>query len=110
TTVDHTFTSTATTLGELVAEINADPDLGVKASTLQVTPGEDRLILTATDTGTANGFTTVGAGWDDPFAVTTEAQDAVLDVGGITVTRSSNTFSDLLDGATITLKATTTGP
>jgi flagellar hook-associated protein 2 len=107
----HTLETTATTLGDLIDEINADTELGVRASALQVTSGQYRLVLTSTDTGTANGFSAVSAGgWHNGFVVTTEAQDAVLDVGGITVTRSSNTFSDLLDGATITLKATTTGP
>jgi flagellar hook-associated protein 2 len=107
---DHTFNSTATTLDALVAEINADTELGVRASTIQVQPGQYQLVLRATQTGTANEFTVGGTGWTDPFAVTTAATNAVLDVGGITVTRSSNTISDLVDHTTITLKAETTSP
>ena len=108
---DHTLETTATTLGGLVEEINADTELGVKASVIQVTPGEYRLVLTSSETGTANGFSAVSAGgWSNGFVVTTEAQDAVLDVGGITVTRSSNTITDLVDHTTITLKSTTTSP
>ncbi len=107
---DHTLNTTATTLGELVAEINADADLGVTASTIQVTPGQYRMVLTANDTGTAGAFQTVSTGWGYGFVVTTAAQDAVLDVGGIAVTRSSNTIDDLVDGVTITLKDVTTSP
>ncbi|MGY6499383.1 MAG: flagellar filament capping protein FliD [Acidimicrobiales bacterium] len=105
----HTFESTAGTLRELVAEINADSDLGVRASTLQVSPGEYRLVLTSTESGEANGFDVASSGWT-PFQTTVAASDAVLDIGGITVTRPTNTISDLIDGATLTLKAVTTEP
>jgi flagellar hook-associated protein 2 len=107
---DHTFTSTATTLDALVAEINADASLGVRGSTIQVQPGQYQLVLRATETGSDNEFSVGGTGWTDPFAVTTAATNAVLDVGGITVTRSSNTITDLVDHTTITLKAETTSP
>jgi flagellar hook-associated protein 2 len=105
----HDFDS-AGTLGELVDQIN-EAGIGVKASTLQVTSGEHRLILTSTATGLDNAFTVdESPEWGSPFAVTRAAADAQLDVGGITVTRSSNTIDDLLAGATITLKETTTQP
>lgn len=106
----QTLESTATTLKDLVAEINADETLGVRASTIQVTPGQYRMVLTSTETGADNAFSTVSTGWSNGFVVGTAAQDAQLDVGGISVTRSSNTISDLIDGATITLTATTTSP
>jgi flagellar hook-associated protein 2 len=104
------FESTATTLSGLVDEINAADDLGVTASTLQVAPDQFRLVLTATKTGSDSAFTATGTGWTDAFGVITAAQDATLDVGGITVTRPSNTISDLLPGATITLKAESASP
>ncbi|QGG94637.1 flagellar filament capping protein FliD [Actinomarinicola tropica] len=107
---DHTFSSTATTLDELVAEINADGELGVTASTVQVRPGEHQLVLTAATSGVANGFTVADSGWTSGFAVTRTAEDAVLDYGGITVTRPTNTIDDLVGGVTLTLKAETTGP
>lgn len=106
----HTFSSTATTLDDLVAEINADDVLGVRASTIQVRPGEHQLVLTAADTGADNDFTVASSGWSNGFAVTRAASDAVLDYGGITVTRPTNTISDLVDGVTFTLKAETTDP
>lgn len=97
------------TLGDLVNAIN-DSGLDVRASALQVTPGNFQLVIDAKNTGTAGEFTVQSQGWDAGFAVTQEAQDARLQVGGITVTRSSNTIDDLVDGATITLNATTTVP
>ncbi|MBK5224000.1 MAG: flagellar filament capping protein FliD [Acidimicrobiia bacterium] len=106
----YTLQSTATTLGDLLDEINADTALGVRASTIQVTPGEHRIVLTSKETGAANAFTAVGTGWGNGFSVTANAEDAVLDVGGITVTRPTNTINDLVDGTTITLKAETTSP
>lgn len=104
------------TLDDLVAAVNG-AGIGVSASTLQVSEGQFQLVLSADQTGAAAAFSVDGAGWNldaDPeqqgFHVTRDAADAVLDVGGIEVTRSSNTISDLLDGATIDLRATTTGP
>lgn len=111
---DHTVDVTAdldseATLDDLVRSIN-DSGLDVRASALQVTPGEFQLVLEAKHTGTAGEFTVDSAGWDNGFAVTQAAQDAQLQVGGITVTRSSNTIDDLVDGATITLNHETTDP
>lgn len=106
----HTFDSSATTLSGLVDEINADADLGVRATALQVSPGSYRLVLSAKETGVDNSFTASGTGWTGAFDVTTVAKDAQLDVGGITVTRPSNTISDLLPGATLNLKATSATP
>lgn len=97
------------TLEDLVQSIN-DAGLDVRASALQITSGNYQLVLDATSTGTDGAFTVESTGWDNGFAVTQDAEDAQLTVGGITVTRSSNTIDDLVEGATITLNATTTEP
>jgi flagellar hook-associated protein 2 len=97
------------TLADLVEAID-DSGLDVRASALQVTPGNFQLVLDARNTGTAGGFTVQSQGWDNDLVVTQQAEDARLQVGGITITRSSNTIDDLVDGARITLNATTTGP
>src|SRR5690606_30365432 len=76
---DHTFDSTATTLAGLVEEINADADLGVRATALQVSPGSYRLVLTAKETGLSGSFTASSSGWSNGFAVTAAASDATLD-------------------------------
>ncbi len=97
------------TLADLVEAVN-DAGLDVRASALQVTPGNYQLVLDAKNTGTVGEFAVESSGWSNGFGVTQAAQDAELTVGGITVTRSSNTIDDLVEGATITLNATTTGP
>ena len=104
------------TLDDLVAAVNG-AELGIRASTLQVAPGEFQFVLTADATGEAAAFDVDGAGWnlDAPeaeqgFTVAQAAADAQLTVGGIQVTRSSNTVDDLLEGATLQLNQVTTGP
>lgn len=68
------------------------------------------VLFTSGSTGTANEATVTFTGFVDPHATTAvrTATDAVLEMGTQTITRSSNTISDLVDGATLTLKATTT--
>lgn len=100
------------TLGDLVDAINAS-GLGVGARTLQVAPGEHRLVLEAEETGADSAFEVTAEGWEgsaDAFAVTRGAQDATLDFGGITVTRPSNTIDDLEDGLSLDLREAGTGP
>jgi flagellar hook-associated protein 2 len=92
------------TFGDLVAAIN-DADVGVRASLIDVGEGH-RFILDATAEGTALSFTT-SADW---MVQTQPAQDALLQQGGVTITRSSNTITDVVDGATITLNRTTDTP
>ncbi len=94
------------TLADLVAAVN-NADVGVGARALQVAPGTYRLVLEATDTGTDHAFTVSTnvepGGWTSSFTETQQAEDAVLMVGGVQVTRSSNTITDLLEGAVIEL-------
>ncbi len=97
------------TLDDLVAAVN-DAETGVSARALAVGSDAFQLVLSADDTGEGSAFDVDAAGWQEPFAVTQQAGDAVLDVSGITVTRSSNTIDDLLDGATIQLHQATAGP
>lgn len=100
------------TLDDLVQAVN-DADIGVRASALQVASGDHQLVLDAEATGSEGTFDVdlaASTGWDDGFATTQDAQDAQLTVGGITVTRSSNTIDDLVDGATVTLHRETTRP
>ena len=100
------------TLGDLVDAIN-DAGLGVNARTLQVSPGEHRLVLEADETGASSAFDVSADGWEggaEAFTVTRGAQDAELDFGGISVTRPSNTIDDLEDGLTLDLRQAGTGP
>jgi flagellar hook-associated protein 2 len=103
------------TLRQLADKIN-EAGAGVNASVVQVTPGNYRLVLTATQTGTANGFTftsTLGNGLTfggadgtygqagDGNAV--DAADAQVTVNNVQATSSTNTLTDVVPGVTLTL-------
>ncbi len=68
-----------------------------------------RLTVQSKDTGTANAVTISGtlAGGADPFPgggeVVQAAADALFSTNGLSVTRGSNTISDVLSGVTFTL-------
>jgi flagellar hook-associated protein 2 len=104
---------TDTSLKGVVDAINKSADLGVKASAIQVSPGQYTLQLTATTTGKASAFTVTGInglGSDlDPVTSgpLTAGDDAVLSVGtsnAIDVSSATNTFTGLMDGLTVTAK------
>ena len=105
------------TLRQLADAIN-DADAGVQASVVQVTPGNYRLVVTSTQTGTEGGFTftsTLGngitfGGADGTYGQpgdgnAVDAQDAELTVNNVPVTSSTNTLTDVVPGATLTLNA-----
>jgi flagellar hook-associated protein 2 len=80
--------------------------LGVKASVVKTSSGDSVLQLTGTKTGAENAFTVEGLDVEVKTAVA--AQDATLQVGGTdeeggyTVTSSTNTFTGLINGVTLT--------
>lgn len=102
------------TLADVVSAVNA-AGAGVSAAAVQTATGQYRLQLTSTTTGAASTVGLTDSGGANPFAssslgglsVLTAAADTQLQVGtgpgAYTVTRSSNTISDLLPGATLTL-------
>lgn len=101
---------TGPTLEDLAASINA-AGAGVRASLVRTGTNEYRLLVEAAATGTAGTFTLTAADGSPLLggAAIRAGQDATIDVGGITVTSSSNTFTDVLDGVTITLAPGATG-
>ena len=104
----HSFTSADGTIGGLAQAVNA-ANIGVSARVLQTSPGQYQLSLTSTASGTAHAFTAAGTGWGT-FTVARPAADAQINVDGVTLTRSSNVISDVLDGVELTLSKTTTNP
>lgn len=78
----------------------------------------DRLIISSAETGANQAFTVDGIGAAySPDAPGTEgdaayqleaARDASITVDGLTLTRSSNTISDVIDGVTLTLTGEST--
>ena len=80
--------------------------IGVRASLVKTSTGDSVLQLTASKTGAENGFTVSGVDFEVKTAVA--AQDARIQVGGAdedggySVTSSSNTFTNLMSGVTLT--------
>jgi flagellar hook-associated protein 2 len=104
---------TGTSLADVVQAINSSKDAGVTAAAVQVSPGQYRLQLTATSSGTANDFSVTGSGGSAlsslTFSTVTAPRDAMLHVGdaasGYDVTSSSNTIEGLLPGLTVRVGA-----
>lgn len=92
---------------------DAAGNTSIDASILNVSGGS-RLVLTARESGTANQISAsrevprggLFGGTDTlyPFTESRAASDARLKVDGFTVTRSSNTITDIVDGVTLELK------
>ena len=108
------------TLADLAAKINEEAESGgfsVRASVVR-NNGDDVLLLTAEESGEANGFNvtadfissdgTTGTGAVSVQTLS-EARDAVVRLGGsdgIALTSSTNTFSDIIDGVSLTFDKT----
>lgn len=123
--ISITVNSSNNTLAGLAQSINA-AGAGVTASVIADANGNSTMVLkgqtgqaqsftlTGSNDGTAtqpSGGTSLSALSYDPAAATASttmtglqtAQDAKLTVDGVTVTRASNTFSDVIPGVQITL-------
>ncbi len=105
------------TLTQIAAAINdATDNVGITASVLQEDASNYYLTLSSDSTGTANAMTLAfedsgGSPIVDPLGVaqTQAAADAQILVDNTyTVTRSSNTITDAIDGVSITLLETST--
>lgn len=117
-----TIDSANNTLEGIRNAINSAADNnGVTASIINVdsatNPGTtiSKLVLTAKDTGLANGFSVAVTGDADLSRLDTStpanytvvaAADAVIKIDGQTATRSSNVISDVLQGVTLNLQST----
>lgn len=72
-----------------------------------------RLLITANDSGTANSFSitdNLSGGQALGLTESQAAVDAQFIVNGVSITKSSNTVSDVIDGVTFTLKDVTATP
>lgn len=92
------------TLGDIASKIN-NADAGVTASVLN-DGSSYRLVVTSKDTGIAGAPAIVDSGdglaLGIPGAVKQSARDAIVEIDGITVTRSRNVIDDAITGVTIT--------
>jgi flagellar hook-associated protein 2 len=127
-TTNITVDSSNDTLQGLANAIN-DSDAGVSAGVIDTGSGF-RLVLSADETGTANtvsisvsgdtgGTNTDNQGLsrfafnsgmdvDSGFQETIAASDAVMNINGVEVTRSTNNFENVIDGLTFDIGATGT--
>jgi flagellar hook-associated protein 2 len=81
---------------------------GVTASVVKVDDAETRLILTSGRTGTEHGLTVEGLGATQTLRAAADAELVIGEgAGAVTLTRSSNTITDLVPGASVTLRRTT---
>ena len=91
------------TLADAAAAIN-DSDFGLRASVVQLGPDEVALQVTAKETGATSQFSFSSPG---TFTTISQAQNAVLLVGpvgvDIPVTSTTNTFTGLMPGVTLTV-------
>lgn len=100
-------------LSSIAAKINSNKEMGVQASVLQTEPNKYRLILTSSETGTANSISFGGdqatlqaLGLVDAEGNLNELQaaaDAVFTLNGVQFVRHSNTVTDVVPGLTLTL-------
>mgnify|MGYP000930986784 CR=1 FL=1 len=114
-TVGSSNTTTAITVSSLtpagvVSAINT-ADTGVTASLVDTgTDGTNYRIILTGETGSEGAFTissTPDLGFGDAGNTLQAAQDAEIEFDGLTITRGSNEFSDVVTGATLTLYETT---
>ena len=112
--------STAATLGDVRDAINSDPaNPGVTATIISGNNGNQKLVLTADDSGAANALTlSYGGGVSaasfgfqeiNNIGGNTALLDAEVSVDGYSVTRGSNTIDDIIQGVTLDLHAAAPG-
>ena len=95
------------TLGEVVKAINT-AGAGIVATTVQTSPGQYRLQVTATKTGNASQFTLDGLDGFTSMDELTAGSDAAIRIGSnpataYTITSSTNTFSGVVKGLSFTV-------
>ena len=106
-------TDSSSTLTSLSQDLNG-ADIGVNASIVQVSDTDFRLLLTAADSGADASFSVSSdlGGFATSTTISTGA-DASVRIGdpinGLDITRSTNTFTNVIDGVTFDLHQVTTG-
>ncbi len=98
------------TLAQVTAKVNSAKGLsGVEADTIKVANGQYRLSLKTIKTGAAENYSLTASPIfsNIGFAITQTATNAVINVDGTSVQRSSNSFSDVVDGVAFNLSQAT---
>ncbi len=109
----QTVTIAATdTLNSIRDKINATPNIGVQAGVVQVDATNYRLVLTKSQSGATqiafvdnnSALTNLGLLAGGVANTIQAAQDAQFTINGISVSRSTNTVTDVVPGLTLNLK------
>lgn len=112
-TVNITIDGTNNTLDGVRKAINA-ANAGVSATIINDGSSQPyRLLITSNNTGTGNAFNitnNLSGGQALTLTQTAAAKDAQLTVNGVSLTKSSNKISDVIQGVTLNLKSETTAP
>ncbi|MDX1472729.1 MAG: flagellar filament capping protein FliD, partial [Reinekea sp.] len=126
-TENITIDGTNNTLNGIAAAINENADLKANASVLYTGTGYSLVItsqetgvvnamdIAVTDTGDGNNIDNLGLSQLSYTSGATNltqnqgATDAAFSLNGISLTRSSNTITDVLEGVTLTLSGTNAG-
>ncbi|MGE6211954.1 flagellar filament capping protein FliD [Comamonas aquatica] len=109
--------SSGDTLSKIAAKLN-EAGLGVQASVVTDVDGKERLMLRSQKTGSEGAFTLeIDAGQTGTalqaklgVAQAQAAQNAQIDLNGVAVESSSNTFANTLPGMSFTVSEKTTTP
>ncbi len=111
--------TTTDTLNSIAAKFNAvSGSTNIRATVIKVSDGHYELSFTAKKTGTTNGFDLADSGTvtdasnvitnivsgASGFTTPQAAANAVFKLDGVTITRSSNDISDVVEGLTFHLK------
>ncbi len=96
------------TLQQVVNKFNAVSDTSeIRASAIQVSPGNYALQLKSTTTGAAMNYALPGGLLNIGLDVNQSAVNAELTIDNTTIIRSTNSISDAIDGITFDLKQPT---
>ncbi|MBL0319822.1 MAG: flagellar filament capping protein FliD [Alphaproteobacteria bacterium] len=101
------------TLIDVASRINQNKnETGVAATIVKVSDNDFRLVLDSKNTGADNAFSydfTATPSLESAFTFTTNktAKDAIIDLNGLTIHRSSNNINDVIKGVTFSLYQTT---
>jgi flagellar hook-associated protein 2 len=99
-----TIGNTSNTLATLAMTINSQ-DLGVAANVISDSTGS-RLVLVSQTSGTDGAIAITGGPSELTFQSGTAAQNAKLQVDGVSLEKSSNTIQNVIPGVTLNLSGT----
>jgi flagellar capping protein FliD len=100
------------TLREFVDVLNRQGRGKISASFMTVQPGTRSLLIESKVTGADNRLTFSDNVTElaESFKSVTSAQDAIIEMAGIEMTRPSNVIDDIIPGVTVTAKGVSNGP